>query len=70
MDLTNPDVASEWGFIQNLTSTKACQKIGDLAKTQGYSTIKFQSYRGSGVNYVFYNNFEDILRPAIVTPVE
>ncbi len=70
LDLTNPDVAPKWGFVQNLTSTKACQKIGDLAKTQGYSTIKFQSYRGDGVNYVLYNNFEDILTPTIVTPVE
>ena len=58
------------GFVQDLTSTKACQKIGDLAKTQGYSTIKFQSYRGNGINYVLYNNFEEILTPKIVTQVK
>lgn len=70
LDLTNPQVASKWGYVQNLTSTKACQNIGTLAREQGYSVIKFQSYRGDGINYVIYNDFNNILSPRIVTPVE
>lgn len=70
LDLTNPQIASEWGYVQNLTSTKACQNIGELARTKGYNVIKFQSYRGDGINYVIYNNFEDILSPRNVTPVD
>lgn len=63
-------MASEWNYVQNLTSTDACQDIGAAAKLQGYNVIKFQSYRGDGINYVIYNNFEDIVVPRIVTPVE
>jgi RHS repeat-associated protein len=70
LDLTNSNTASQWGYVQNVTSTKACQNIGNAARSEGYNVIKFQSYRGSGINYVFYNNFEEILSPRIVTPVE
>ena len=70
LDLTNPRIASEWGHVQNLTSTKACQNIGKIARTKGYNVIKFKSYRGDGINYVIYNNFDDILSPRNVTPVD
>ncbi len=70
LDLTNLQVANEWGYIQNLTSTEACQEIGELARNQGYNVIKFQSYRGEGINYVIYNNFDDIITPQMVTPVD
>ena len=70
LDLTNPSVASEWGYVQNLSSTKACQNIGELARQKGYSVIKFQSYRGSGINYVIFNNFDNILTPQMVTPID
>jgi len=70
LDLTDSAIALKWGYVQNLTSTEACQEIGILARNQGYNVIKFQSYRGDGINYVIYNNFEDILIPRIVTPVE
>lgn len=69
LDLTNVQVAEKWGYVQNLTSTKACQNIGTLAREQGYSVIKFQSYRGDGINYVIYNNFDNILSPRNVKPV-
>ena len=69
LDLTDVHVAEQWGYVQNLTSTKACQNIGTLAREQGYSVIKFQSYRGDGINYVIYNNFDNILIPRNVTPV-
>ncbi len=55
LDLTDAKVASNWKYVQNITSTKACQEIGALARSQGYNAIKFQSYRGNGINYVIYN---------------
>lgn len=41
-----------------------------FARNQGYDAIIFQSYRGDGINYVIYNNFDDILIPRIVTPID
>jgi len=70
LDLTNPQIALEWSYVQNLTSTKACQNIGELARSQGYNVIKFQSYRRSGINYLIYDNFDSILSPRIVAPAE
>lgn len=70
LDLTDATIASKWGYVQNLTSTEACQDIGTLARNQGYNIIKFQSYRGDGINYVIYNNFENILVPRMVTPID
>lgn len=70
LDLTDAIIASKWDYVQNLTSTEACQEIGTLARSQGYSVIKFQSYRGNGINYVIYNNFENILVPRNVTPID
>lgn len=70
ISLTNPQVASEWGYVQNLTSTKACQNIGEIARSEGYNVIKFQSYRGDGINYVIYDDFANILSPRNVIPVE
>ena len=70
LDLTNPQIASEWGYVQNLTSTKACQNIGEISRTKEYNAIKFQSYRGDGINYVIYNNYENILSPRNVMPID
>lgn len=70
LDLTNPQVALQWKYVAKLTSTDAYKDIGELAKEQDYNVIKFQSYRGDGINYVIYNNFDDILIPRIVTPIK
>ncbi len=70
LDLTNPQVASQWEYAARLTSTDACKDIGALARAQDYNVIKYESYRGDGTNYVIYNNFDDILIPQIVTPVK
>ena len=70
LDLTDANVATEWNYVQNISSTKECQKIGALARSQGYNAIKFQSYRGNGINYVIYNNFDDILVPRMVVPID
>lgn len=70
LDLTDPSIASKWDYVQNCTSTEACQEIGAAARTQGYNVIKFQSYRGNGVSFVVFSNFDDILVPRIVTPID
>jgi len=70
LDLTNPEIASKWDFTPKMTSTSACQEIGKLAREQNYNVIKFESYRGDGINYVIFNNFEEILEPRIVVPVD
>ena len=70
LDLTNSQVAVQWDYIPRLTSTAACKEIGELARNKGYDAIIFQSYRGDGINYVIYNNFDDILTPRIVTPID
>lgn len=46
------------------------QKIADKALNEGYSVIKVQSYRCDGINYMIYDNFEEILSPQMVTPVK
>ena len=69
LDLTNPNIASEWGFTTSL-STEACQAIAAKARAQGYNAISFPSYRGSGMNYVIYDNFDKILKPQMISPVD
>jgi len=70
LDLTNSKIAAAWDFTPRLTSTNACQDIAEVAKAQGYNVIKFESYRGGGANYVVFNNFEEVLIPRIVTPID
>lgn len=41
-----------------------------MAQEQGYNVIKFESYRGDGIIYVICKNFDEILSPRIVVPVE
>ena len=38
--------------------------------TQTYNVIKVQSYRSNGTNYIVYDNFDDILTPQMVTPIQ
>ncbi len=70
LDLTKPEVAAKWKFVQDFTSTRECQIIGELAEKQGYTVIKFKSYRGSGINYVIFDNFKKILSAKMVTPID
>ena len=68
LDLTDPKVASEWGFLQGESSLLECQNIAEIALDEGYNVIKVQSYRDAGINYVIYDNFDEILKPQMVTP--
>jgi len=69
LDLTNPQVAKEWGYIQGESSLFECQNIAEAAVEDGYTVIKVQSYRRDGINYVIYDNFDEILHPQMVTPI-
>ncbi len=61
LDLTNRNIAKDWGFELNVSSNYECQQIALKAREQGYTVIKVGSYRGPGTNYIVYENFEDIL---------
>jgi hypothetical protein len=67
--LTNPDIATEWGYAQQQSTLLDCQSIADKALTEGYNVIKVQSYRADGINYIIYDNFDDILTPKMVMPI-
>ena len=69
LDLTDPAVANEWGYLQGKSSLLECQNIAGKALDEGYSVIKVQSYRDRGINYVIYDNFDEILQPQMVTPI-
>lgn len=69
LDLTNPEVAGEWGFLQGESSLLECQNIAEIALDEGYNVIKVYSYRDDGINYVIYDNFDEILQPQMVTPI-
>lgn len=44
-------------------------KYWNIGKRTRLNVIKFQSYRGEGINYVVYNDFDNILFPRNVAPV-
>ncbi|MCU7647287.1 RES family NAD+ phosphorylase [Pseudomonas aestus] len=70
LDLTDPAVAKEWGYNGGPITSKT-QQIGMDAKDQGYNVIRFGSERDpGGVNQAVLDNFNEILTPQIVTPVE
>lgn len=69
LDLTDFKMASEWGYSQGESSLLECQNIAEIALEKGYDVIKVQSYRDAGINYVIFNNFDEILQPQMVTPI-
>ena len=69
LDLTDPKIASEWGFLKGESSLLECQNIAEIALDEGYNVIKVNSYRDAGINYVIYDNFDEILQPQMVTPI-
>lgn len=69
LDLTNPSIALDWGYVQDESTLLECQRIAEKALDEGYNVIKGQSYRCEGLNYVIYDKFDEILSPQMVTPV-
>jgi filamentous hemagglutinin len=70
LDLTNPDVASAWGYGGG-PITPATQSIGSEASAQGYNVIKYYSERAPGtVNYAILNNYNEVLTPYAISPAK
>ena len=63
LDLADPKNASESGFLKGESTLLECQKIAEIALDEGYNVIKVHSYRDAGINYVIYDNFDEILQP-------
>jgi len=69
LDLTKPDVAKAYGYVGG-PITSATQSIGPAAIKDGFNVIRFYSERNpGGVNNAIINNYNEILTPEIVTPV-
>jgi len=69
LDLTNPSTAEAWNYGGGPISSTT-QAIGQKARAQGFNTIRFYSERAPGsVNLAILDNFNEILKPAMVTPV-
>ncbi|WP_080436265.1 hemagglutinin repeat-containing protein [Burkholderia ubonensis] len=69
LDLTNPSVAATWKYSGGAISS-ATQQIGADAAAQGYNVIKYFSERAAGgTNLAILGDFNQILKPVMVTPV-
>ncbi|WED25523.1 hemagglutinin repeat-containing protein [Vibrio sp. DW001] len=67
LDLTNPNVASKWGYSGGPINDKT-KSLGDLAIEKGFDVIKFNSERSGGVNHAVLDNFNNVLKPELVVP--
>lgn len=69
LDLTDPAVAAAWGYKGGPISS-ATQAMGAKAKAQGFNAIRFKSLRGPGNNLSILDDFNDILKPQMVSPAQ
>ena len=70
LDLTNPKIAGAWNY-KGGPITPATQRIGIEAQEQGFNVIRFRSERANdGVNHAVLDNFNQILRPVSIAPVD
>ncbi len=67
LDLTDASVARAWGYKGGPISSHT-QALGTSAANQGYNAIRFTSERAAGNNLVVIRDFNDVLRPVMVTP--
>ncbi|OPY57938.1 MAG: hypothetical protein A4E56_03458 [Pelotomaculum sp. PtaU1.Bin065] len=69
LDLSDPKVANKWGYTAS-DSYKESQKIAEKAKEAGYNVIKFKSLREEGNNYAVVDDFNELLKPQMVSPAK
>lgn len=69
LDLTDSSIARKWNYSPGKSSILECHNIAEKALDEGYNVIKVQSYRDNGINYVIYDNFDEILQPQMVIPI-
>jgi len=67
LDLTKPKIAQAWGYTDS-ASYSLSQSIAERAVSKGFNAIRFNSARAEGVNFVIFDNFENILKPKMVIP--
>ncbi len=70
LDLTEPDVAAKYDYVGGAISS-VTQAIGAAARRDGYNVVHFHSERAAGKsNHAILEDYNQILKPQIVTPVE
>jgi RHS repeat-associated protein len=70
LDLTDPKVAKKWGYNGGPISS-GTQSIGERAQGSGFNVVRFYSERHEeGVNNAILDDFNVILKPVMVTPVD
>lgn len=69
LDLTSSEIARNWEYLSP-HSLNNSQKIALMAKKKGYDVIKFRSLRDKGINYAVFKNFQNILSPEMIAPIE
>ena len=70
LDLTNPDVSATWGYRGGPISSTT-QALGSQARQQGFNVIRYFSERApAGTNLAILDNYNQILKPVMVTPVK
>lgn len=69
LDLTDPRIANEWGYRGGPISS-ATKSIGDNARSAGYNAIRFSSERAPGSNLAILDDFNEILKPRMISPTD
>jgi filamentous hemagglutinin len=69
LDLTDPNIASSWGYSGG-PITSATRQIGLDAADSGDNAIRYFSERApGGTNLAILNNYNSILKPVMISPV-
>lgn len=69
LDFTDPHTASNFGYSGGPITGKT-QALGDEALKLGYNVIKYPSMRDpGGINYAILDDFNEIVKPVMVSPV-
>ena len=70
LDLTDPKIAASYGYNGG-PITDHTRAIGEAALKNGYNVIRYRSERDpNGINNAVIADFNDILKPQIVTPIK
>ena len=67
LDLSEPGVARAWGYSGGPISSST-RTIGARAAQSGYNAIRYSSERAAGTNMVIIRDFNDVLKPVMVSP--
>lgn len=70
LDLTNPSIAKDFGYVGGEITDKT-KSIRVEALKAGYNTIKYNSERlPGGINYAIINDYNEILIPQTISPIK